>query len=60
MGGWEGWSGWVMVIGMGMCCGECCVLCKTGESQTCTPKISNTSYDNNNSKEDSSPLMGLH
>ena len=41
-GGWEGWGGWVMDIGKGMCYGECCELCKTDESQTCTPETSNT------------------
>ena len=41
-GGWEGWDGWVMDIGEGMCYDERYELCKTDESQTCTPKTNNT------------------
>ena len=36
--GWEGWGGWMMDIGEGMCYGEHCELCKTDESQNCTLK----------------------
>ena len=36
-----------MDIGEVMCCGEHCVLCKTGESQICTPETNNTLYVNN-------------
>ena len=42
----EGWGGWVMDIGEGMCYGECHELCKTDESQTCTPETNNTLYVN--------------
>lgn len=31
----------------GICCGECCALHKTGESQTCTPETKNTLYISN-------------
>ena len=30
----EGWGGWFMDIGEGMCYGECYELCKTDDSQT--------------------------
>ena len=40
----RGW--WVMNIGEGMCCGECCEMCKPGECQTCTPGSNNTLYVN--------------
>ena len=30
-------GGGVMDIGEGMCFGECCEVCKPGDSQTCTP-----------------------
>ena len=45
-GQWGGWGGWVMDIGEGMRCGECCVLCKADESQTCIPETNNTLYVN--------------
>ena len=35
-GDWEKGCG-VMDIGEGMCYGECCEMCKPGNSQTCTP-----------------------
>ena len=35
-----------MDIGEGMCYGECCELCETDESQTCTPETNNTFYVN--------------
>ena len=35
-----------MDIGKGMCYGECCELCKTDDSQTCTPETNNTLYFN--------------
>ena len=41
-GGGEG--GGVMDIGEGMCYGECCEVCKPGDSQTCTPGANNTLY----------------
>ena len=44
--GWEGWGGWVMDTEEGMYYGERCELCKTDESQTCTPKTNNTLYVN--------------
>ena len=42
-GGWwgEGWGGWAMDIGEGMCYGECCELCKTDDSQTYAPETNN-------------------
>ena len=46
-GGMGGWGDWVMDTGEGMCCGECRVLCKTDESQTCTPETNNMLYVNN-------------
>ena len=46
---WEGWDGWVMDIGEGY--GECCELCKTDESQTCTPETNNTVYVKKEKKE---------
>ena len=33
-----------MDIGEGMCYGECCEVCKPGDSQTCTPGANNTLY----------------
>ena len=33
-----------MGIGEGMCYGECCEVCKPGDSQTCTPGANNTLY----------------
>lgn len=36
----------------GMCCGECCILCKTDESQTWTPKRNNTFYVNIKKEEE--------
>ena len=44
--GCDGWGGWVMDIGEGMCYGECCELCKTDDSQTCTPEANNILYVN--------------
>lgn len=44
-----GWGGWVIDNGEGMCYRECCELCKTSESQTCTPET-NTLYVHNNKK----------
>ena len=46
--GWggQGEDGGVMNIGEGMCCGECCEVCKPGDSQTCTPGANNTLYVN--------------
>ena len=35
-----------MDTGEGMCYGEHCELCKTDESQTCTPETNNTLYVN--------------
>ena len=35
-----------MDIGEGMCYDECCEVCKSGDSQTCTPGANNTSYVN--------------
>lgn len=35
-----------MNIGEGMCYGECCEVCKPGDSQTCTPGAHNTLYVN--------------
>ena len=32
-----GSGGWFMDIGEGMCYGECCEVCKPGDSQTCIP-----------------------
>ena len=31
-----------MDTGEGMCYGECCEVCKPGNSQTCTPGANNT------------------
>ena len=42
-GGWEKGGG-VMEIGEGMCFGECCEVCKPGDSQTCTPGGKNILY----------------
>ena len=39
-GGWEKGGG-VMDIAEGMCFGECCEVCKPGDSQTCTPGVKN-------------------
>ena len=33
-----------MNIGEGMYSGECCEVCKSGNSQTCTPEAKNTLY----------------
>ena len=33
-----------MDIGEGMCYGECCEVCKPGDSQTCTPGDKNILY----------------
>ena len=44
-GGWEKGGG-VMDIGEGMCFGECCEVCKPGDSQTCTPGANNSLYVN--------------
>ena len=41
-----------MNIGEGMCCGECCEVCKPGDSQTCTPGANNTLYVNLKKKEE--------
>ena len=41
-----GEGGWVMDIGEGMSYGECCEVCKPGNSQTCTPGANNTLYVN--------------
>ena len=49
-GGWTGWGGWVMDTGEGICYGQRCELCKTDESQSCTPGANNTLYVNNNKK----------
>ena len=35
-----------MDTGEGMCYAECCELCKTDDSQTCTPGANNTLYVN--------------
>ena len=35
-----------MDIGEGRCYGECCEVCKPGDSQTCTPGANNTLYVN--------------
>ena len=43
-GSGEGEGGGVMDIGEGMCYGECCEVCKPGDSQTCTPGANNTLY----------------
>ena len=48
---WEGWDGWVMDTGEGIWYGECCELCKTDESRTCTPETNNTVYVNKTRKE---------
>lgn len=32
----------MMDLGKSICYGECCELCKTDESQTCTPETNNT------------------
>ena len=37
-----------MDIGEGMCCGECCEMCKPDDSHTCTPGANNTLYVNKN------------
>ena len=42
-GGWEK-VGRVMDTGEGMCYGECCEVCKPGNSQTCTPGDKNILY----------------
>ena len=47
-GGGEGEGSEVMDIGEGMCYGECCEVCKPGDSQTCTPGANNTLYVNKN------------
>ena len=36
--GYEHWGGYVL--------GECCEVCKPGDSQTCTPGANNTLYVN--------------
>ena len=43
-GGGQREGGGVMDIGEGMCYGECCEVCKPGDSQTCTPGNKNTLY----------------
>ena len=48
--GGQGERGGVMDIGEGMCYGECCEVCKPGDSQTCTHGTNNTLYVNNNLK----------
>ena len=35
-----------MDTGEGMSCGECCDVCKPGDSQTCTSGANNTLYVN--------------
>ena len=40
----EGEGGCVMGVGEGMCYGECCEVCKPGDSQTCTLGANNTLY----------------
>ena len=45
-GGRVGEGGWVMDTGEGMCYGQCCELCKTDDSETCTPETNNTLYFN--------------
>ena len=35
-----------MDVGEGMRYGECCEVCKPGDSQTCTPGANNTLYVN--------------
>ena len=42
-GVWEKGSG-IMDIGEGMCFGECCEVCKPGDSQTCSPGDKNILY----------------
>ena len=42
--GGGGGGGWVVDIGEDMCYGECCEVCKPGDSQTCTPGANNTLY----------------
>ena len=34
-----------------MCYGECCEVCKPGDSQACTPGANNTLYVNKNLKK---------
>ena len=41
-----------MDIGEGMCYGECCEVCKPGDSQTCTPGDNNALYVNLKKKEE--------
>ena len=41
-----GEEGGVMDIGEGMCYGECCEVCKPGDSQTCNPRANNRLYIN--------------
>ena len=36
-----------MDTGEGMCYGESCEVCKSDDSQTCTPGVNNTLYVNN-------------
>ena len=50
-GGWEK-EGGGMDIGEGMCYGECCEVCKPGDSQICTPGANNTLYVNLKKKEE--------
>ena len=40
-----------MDIGEGMYYGECCEVCKPGNSQTCTPGANNTFYVNKKIKK---------
>ena len=40
-----------MDIGEGMCYGECCEVCKPGDSQTCTPGANDTLYVNKKFKK---------
>ena len=40
-----------MDIEEGMCYGECCEVCKPGDSQTCTPGDKNTLYVYKNNKK---------
>ena len=55
----ERWGGWVMDTGEGMCYGECCELCKTDDSQTCTPEANNTLYVKRERERGPRPIFSL-
>ena len=47
-----------MDIGEGMCYGECCEVCKLGDSRTCTPGANNKLYVNLKKKKKKDFMLG--